>query len=260
MRVRVTAHMEAPLVLAEELHLDGLLASAHPLCRAHSIGRHTPASALIQPPIPVASLTYAGATVALASVASFPDAARLGASQAVSRRDADDVEALARPVHLGLGPGKNKLHTLPLVITPSVTWRCVGDRRGIIRLVKRLSHLGSWRSAGYGQVRAWEVVKEDGDPAEVLVAQGDAQRTLPVAWTTSAARTAIDAIASPYWHPARRMHAVVPPGAPCVLLPLVEEMVHGLADPATQRAHRERHEARAAARRAVRDASVSAQA
>lgn len=249
--VEVVATLAAPVVLTDEMHLDGLLASAHPLCRGAPIGRDTPLSRIVDPPIPVMNLSDGGVSVRLCTVADAAPSARLTTSQVVKRRDAEDIASLARPVHLGLGPGKNRLGRLPVVVTPTLTWRAVGERRGIVRLLNRITCLGTWRSAGYGQVCRWDVTVHPTDtPEQVLVSRdGRAQRTIPTSWTEWAETTVTGAIQAPYWHPARLVASCVPVGARCVLRPTIIEAVRRAAHHEHQVAHRKRHESRRETRR-----------
>jgi len=245
--VEVVATLAAPLVLTDEMHLDGLLASAHPMCRESPIGRDTPVTALVSPPLSVMQLSFGGATVRLCTVADAAQSAQLTTSQVVKRRDALDIAALARPIHLGLGPGKNRLGRLPVVVTPTLTWRAIGDRRGIVRLAKRITHVGTWRAAGYGQVVHWDVTMHAvDDPESVLVRDGRAQRTLPASWVEDAETVTTGAIQAPYWHPARQGASIVPVGARCTLRAAIIDGVRQAAHHEHQVAHRKRHEARRA--------------
>lgn len=253
MLVRLTAHLDAPVVLSDDLHLDGLLASAHPFTRGAPISRDTPRSGLVLPPLPVARASFGDHTVSLCTVAILPPTARMATNNAVSRRDAEDVEMLGRPVQLNLGPGKNRLHRLATVITPTIEWLCIGDRRGIKRLIRRISHIGSWRSAGYGVVRTWEAVEEEGDSMRVLTDGVLAQRHLPVSWCDWADSETAGAITPPYWHPAMQSERIVRAGTRCTIKSPIRELADTFADKATQIAHRLRHKKRAEARRAQRE-------
>jgi hypothetical protein len=250
--LRLTATLAAPVVLTDELHLDGVLASAHPMCRAAPVSRDTPAAALVHPPLPVAQPCVARVRAALCTAAIFPEGARLSGEQTVRRRDAEDHEALARPLSLGVGPGKNRLMRLPTIVAPSVSWYAVGSRREILRLVRRrVLYVGSWRSAGYGQVTAWEAEYVEVDPTVVLVdAAGVAQRHLPAEWVAWAEAVVTGPLRPPYWHPARQTAAIVRAGTRCELLPGVVEVVRALAQPDAIRRHRERKDVARAARRA----------
>ncbi|HEX6939808.1 MAG TPA: hypothetical protein VF158_10390 [Longimicrobiales bacterium] len=247
--VRVVATLGAPAVIADEFHLDGLLAAAHPDCRAQHLTRETDLATLRDPSLPVMALTEAGVTARLCTSAQYADGTRLTTTRWVKRRDGEDLAQLARPANLALGPGKNRMGRLPLVASPTITWEAVGDRRGITRLLQRLTHVGSDRASGYGYVRAWSVTwVETETPETVLVRDGVAQRHLPVAWCEWAAGETTGALVFPYWHPGRQVERIVPAGTRCVLRPAIVTRVRDAARGETQSRHRARHEERAIAR------------
>lgn len=243
--LEVTAYLRTPIVLTDELHLDGLLMSAHPLMREHPISRSTPAEALSTAPIPIASLTWGGATAALCSTAHFPDDARTTTSQATKRRDPEDVYRLTNRYNPSYGRGKDRMRQLPVVVTPSVSWLGIGDRRGVSRLCRRISHIGGWRSAGYGEVIGWDCYYVDSPPVAVLVQGGVAMRHLPKVWCQWGSVTRSCSIVPPYWHPARATEEVVLTGIRCAIESGVEARANEIADPDAFRAHRRRHENRA---------------
>lgn len=61
--------------------------------------------------------------------------------------------------------GGEKSYDLPLYLrlTPTITWYCVGDKKGIEELLQGCPGVGKKRSYGHGQVSKWEVsqIKED---------------------------------------------------------------------------------------------------
>lgn len=252
--IEVIATMQAPLVVTDDLHLDDLLTSAHPLYRQQHVTRQTAMETFAEPPIPVMAVTFGGARVRLCSSAQYTEQALLGSTRVVKRRDSEDLAQLARPIHLALGPGKNRLGRLPIVTSATLRWLAVGDRRGVLRLLQRLTHLGGWRSAGYGFVASWAVVEMSVDASEVVLVQhGVAQRNLPAAWVTTASGYADGPIAAPYWHPGRRHERLVPAGTHCELKPAVIQAVRVASDPEQAARHRMRHRVRnaeAALRRA----------
>jgi hypothetical protein len=245
--VHITAHLSSPIVLGgDDFEIDGLLVSAHPSTRAGPRGRESPPGRL--PAIPLAHLDHAGQRTALGTIAILPASARQVQEHAVKRRDAEDLMQLARGINLGLGPGKNRLHRLAAIATPTVSWRAIGTPRSLLKLLRRHVALGRWTSSGYGVVSRWEARYLDEDPASVLVADGCAQRNLPASWTTWAESETTGALAAPYWHPARQTERIVRAGTPCALLPDVEDRVRAIADPAATRAHALRHALKRAAR------------
>ncbi|MFM1991299.1 MAG: hypothetical protein RJA99_4256 [Pseudomonadota bacterium] len=246
----ITATLSAPIVLDDELHCDGLLASAHPLCRSSPISRSTPLDAIPMPALPIYRHEFGGALAYLGTAAQFADGARVATSHVVKRRDGEDIESLARPVHLGLGPGKNRLHALQTIVTPTVTWRTIGIRREVLHLVRRIQQLGMWRSAGYGIVATWHVDYVEEDGATVLVRDGVAQRHLPAAWCMWAESITAGPCLPPYWHPGRQSSRIVRAGTRCALQPTVEAVCRAVSSPDALRAHKARKDARALARRA----------
>lgn len=248
--VRVTAHLAAPVVLGDDgLPFDDLLVAAHPTTRAAPIGRETSLAGRRWPAVPVAHLDAREARVALATVACPAPTARRVQEHTVKRRDGEDLAQLARGVNLGLGPGKNRLHRLPALVTPTLTWWAVGSPREMLKLARRILFIGRWRAAGYGVVTGWTACYDDQEPSRVLVADGVAQRTLPRSWVTWAESTGDAALLPPYWHPERAVAGVVLSGTPCALQPAIEDAVRALADPAAHRAHRNRHDIKRAAHR-----------
>lgn len=247
--VRVVASLGTPAVISDELHLDGLVAAAHPVCREQHVTRDVDLRALREPAIPIMRLDHAGAGAALCTAAHFAEGTRLTTTRFIKRKDGEDLAQLARPVNLALGPGKNRMGRLPLVASPTITWEAIGDKRGLVRLVQRLTHVGSDRASGYGYVREWSVTwVETEAPETVLVRDGIAQRHLPAAWCEWAAGETTGALVFPYWHPGRQMERIVPAGTRCVLTREVVERVRAAADRGHQSAHRARHELRTIAR------------
>lgn len=251
--VAVTAYLDSPVLTSEEIHFDGLLAAAHPSCRHQPVGRETPLAALARPRLPVCDVRVHRWRIALASVAEYAPEAQLGSVHAVRRRDGWDIEALAQPIHLGLGPGKNTMKRLTIVTSPWVRWWAVGNRREILRLVNRHVHVGQMRSHGYGLVRAWSAEYVEGsDPLRVWIDQGRAARHLPAAVCTAAARVEDGAVEPPYWHPGRVTAQVVPAGTRAAIAPEWVAEIRRLASPEAARQVKASKDAARRARQADR--------
>lgn len=104
----------------------------------------------------------------------------------------------------------NVLSSYRTVETSSVSWHCVGDEEAILDLLGEAEFIGKKRSAGFGQVNAWDCEESDLDgltgrlgeplrPIPVHMFSGD--RTLPV----------LDAAWKPaYWNPANRAPCYAP--------------------------------------------------
>lgn len=256
--LRIQATLAAPVVVSDDLHFDGLLMTAHPIARAAHVSRETPLDQLPAIPLPLQRATLRAITLPLASAAVWPAEAKLSTDHTVKRRDAWDLEALALPIHLGLGPGKNRMQQLPIVIARAVTWWAMGRRREVLRLCQRITHVGSWRAAGYGAVVRWEVQLMDPtehDPTHVLVRDGVAQRHLPAEWCVQAESLSDAPIEPPYWHPARARPRVARAGTRVILTRELIESCYAAADPAKNDAYRQRRDAERHARRARADAA-----
>jgi hypothetical protein len=248
--VRLTATLAMPIVLTDDLHLDGLLAAVHPLCQRHPISRATPVDALIRPPLPIATVTARGHAVMLGTVAQFPDDARLTTDYATKRRDGSDVEAFARKVNSKAGPDKDRMIQLPLVVAREVWWDAVGLRKPILTLARRIHAIGAWRGQGYGHVLSWRADKLD-DPARVVLQRGGRlQRHVPAAWAPDAPPVQ-GAYEPPYWHPARLSQDILRAGSRAAIAEDILALADAMGTPEQLRAHRERHEARREARRAA---------
>lgn len=248
--VRLTATLGAPVVMRDDLHLDGLFMAAHPACRSQPLARSSPPSEFREPPIPIARLTWEGVSVYLATVAQLPPEARLETEHHIKRRDEQDIEALAKPVHLGLGPAKNRMISLPIVVTPTISWLLLGEAKTVRRFAERTRQIGSWRAQGYGIVTAWRAeYVEDWCAAAptVLVSGGRAQRHLPASWCT-VGQPVVGAYRPPYWHPARQADPIIRAGDRCAIDPAILDAVRHLADPAVTREHKLAHQRRALAR------------
>jgi hypothetical protein len=248
--VRLIATLDMPIVLADDLHLDGLLAAVHPHCQRHPISRATPVDDLIRPPLPIATVTARGRAVMLGTVAQFPDDARLTTDYATKRRDGADVEAFARRVNSKAGPDKDRMIQLPLIVAREVWWDAVGLRLPILRLARRVQSIGAWRGQGYGRVLSWRAEKLD-DPARVVLQRGGRlQRHIPAEWApdTPPVRGAYE---PPYWHPVRLSQSILRAGTRAAIAEDILALADALGTREQQAAHRERHEARREARRAA---------
>jgi hypothetical protein len=232
--LKVTARMEAPVVLRDALHLDALLESAHPHSSRVRLTRRTPLDQLPRIPIPV--LHWDG--VALCSAAQLPDGAQRGTEYITARPDGVDLGRMAGKVNRKSGPGKDQMIRLPLVYTPELVWYTWSSRgkdsdrsprRAVRGLVRRLKVLGSHRRGGYGRVGAWVVEHmPGGTPMDAVHSGSRALRHLPARWCEWAARESPVACSGPYWHPGRREQGV-PEGTPCTLAERTLDKLHEAA-------------------------------
>lgn len=114
--------------------------------------------------------------------------------------------------------GTYKGYRIPLAVrgVPAVSWFAVGDRREVLKLVRRATFVSRKASIGYGRVAEWSVERADADLS--WFAPSDLgpvlMRPLPAGpWLPDGllgARTEFGACVPPYWHPDRYTETVVP--------------------------------------------------
>lgn len=202
MIVRVTAHMSAPIVAHDVIHLDALLCFAHPSCRGRKITRGTRGDQIHMPELPLARIRHGGQWVYACTVERYPDTARRNREHFTKRKDEGDVAARGTTWTPSAGPERN--YHLPVVTieTPECHWLAIGDRNGIRKLLRYVDHVGSHRRQGYGMVSRWEVERIVADQALVLAgADGLAARHMPRAWTNHTETSDSGRWLPPYWHP-----------------------------------------------------------
>jgi hypothetical protein len=102
-----------------------------------------------------------------------------------------------------------------------VAWFAAGDRREVLKLLKRVPAVGKKVAHGYGRVLRWEVERlQDGRPHDHWPWWWDSEgapvlmRPLPAGpWLPAGllgARPDYGACTDPYWHPSRFTEVVVP--------------------------------------------------
>ena len=221
--LRVRAHLSSPVASADPVHLDGIALWAHPDCNSHPISRSSPLSDVRYPPISIHRLRVGDLGVYLSSAWILPDGCG-GRERFVRRRDDVDAENFSAPYRVSAGPQKRYCLPIYTCEVEAVEWIVVGNRRGLLELLRYVHAIGTHRREGYGVVRRWEAERvEDGRPRDALIdATGRARRFLPSAWTAGGTRDDAGAVVPPYWHPGLRMDRVRP-GSACALLPAVEE-------------------------------------
>lgn len=224
--VMVTARMSTEVAAREQVHLDSILAAKHPDCGVH-LQRAAPVESIRMPRLPIVSMPYGGPMrVPLCSAWIIGSDARTSLQRIVKRKDPVDIEERARPYNASSGPEKAYCMPLPTVLAPSVSWVCVGNRRGILELLRYVRQIGSVRRHGYGIVLGWEAeAMPDASPLDALQdAQGRARRFLPADWVADAEAFEIGPVAPPYWHPGLRVRRVRP-GVRCTLRQTIVEQV-----------------------------------
>lgn len=116
-----------------------------------------------------------------------------------------------------------KSHRLPIRTrrVRCVVWLCVGNRRGIMDLLKYLPAVGKKTKHGYGSVERWEVERLDFAPLRywpwwITSESGPVlMRPMPADWdglpkNLIGAKPDFGACSDPYWHPDRYGEIVVP--------------------------------------------------
>lgn len=203
--VEVIAHLGAPVVVTDALHLDGILSAVHPDCVGGGLTRTCAEDEIARPPIPLVARSAYGEEVYLCSAEEWPEGARRRSGHLTRRRDGDDLDRLTKPVQTASGPARDVLLRFPVVEAPWVRWIAVGGPEGIERLIRRARSVGSQRRQGYGEVLRWEVREmAEAKPMEAIVSSGAARRHLPAAWCEAPEIVDVGAVRPPYWHPSSR--------------------------------------------------------
>ncbi len=230
MLIRVTARLLSPIVMRDELHLDSVMAAAHPDSQLTHIGRGDGPECLKTFPIPCTSIAWQGHSIPVCSAAQI-DTGKLARDCIVRRKDGTDLDYLDAPFNPAFGPGKSRMVPFTILATPEIWWTLDGSWQGVKNIVRRILFLGGLRAQGYGAVREWKmtVVGEKQSSRVVAIHDGArALRNLPEAWCEWAEDVRDGACSSPYWHPARR-ERIVPAGTRCVLKADVELKAQALA-------------------------------
>ena len=226
--VRVVAEMAGPVVADKDIHLDGLLVwSAAQDLDMERPSRGQALSTIPPVPIPVRAVSHGGHDIYLCSAWSLSDDAEPWRHSWTRRRDAHDVECLARPFNAGYGPGRDLLRTAASVLARYCTWQVESDDQDEMRrLLGRITHLGGLRAHGLGAVLGWSIRESEGPPEWGLVDQyGCAARALPVSWLADYEGPPVRlAVQCPYWHPEAHVPAVAP-GTPARLTDEVRRAV-----------------------------------
>jgi CRISPR type IV-associated protein Csf3 len=206
----VVANMASAVSAPISVHLDALLAFGMlSMSDATPPTRATPVDDLPVCQLPVRQVTARGVSVVMCSVMLTPAATR-GITHQTRRRDAGDVDRLAKSFVPSTGPGRDRLRRLPLLNAREVRFLAWGDPHVTMSLLASVRHLGKDRGTGHGRVLDW-AFRELGnvDPVRVVVDEdGRALRHLPIEWCRETdGRTGSAAVEQPYWHPARQRMA-----------------------------------------------------
>lgn len=222
--LRVTAHMQSAVAMSTPLHLDALLFAAHPDARGCHVTRSQDLGDLADPPIPIPRIEWGGAAVYACSGVMTPTGARRETERLTKRRDPADVHALAAPVSIASGPGRDYCLPVPVLEARTLSWLCVGRRRSVMELLRYVRYVGTKRRHGHGAVVRWDVEPEDLPPRSVLVRDGVAVRYIPAGWCAWSDGMDRGPCRPPYWHSGRSEPRVVP-GTRCELRDEVAALV-----------------------------------
>lgn len=212
----VRARLGSPVVRLRrgEHALDALLGYAVVMRAAGALPgdamAHVPRELHIDIPVPIADDPETG--VARCSWARLSPDAREGVAMHVRKPEAEALGA--RRVFVAGGAAKPTRDLVPVVSASCVEWDVVGDAERVRGLLAGCHALGGRRAAGYGAVRAWEVLDtdedralvRDGSPARPLPLRGDEAARFPSGYVVAEMATR-----APYWHRATRAVCAVPP-------------------------------------------------
>lgn len=209
--VRARAYISSPVALREPLHMDAILVAVARGETKEPINRASHHDAIARPPIPIASLTYAGHEIYMCTAAEVAPEARRSREHLTRRRDGIDLDHLVGRVDTRSGPGRDVMMPYAVWLTPYLEWICVGSRQGIRSMIRsRVTHVGIFRRHGMGEVARWDFTVADGEnPVDVLARDSRARRNLPAEWCREADVFESVPVRAPYWHPSTRALGVM---------------------------------------------------
>lgn len=177
--LRITFHLDGSGLMldpAEPIHLDALL---HWVIAPYHITRHgiTRDDEPECVPLPLAKTTFNGVQIWRAS-ALFTDGVALESLSFWRKRLREHrIELTAGSPNRSNGTYRDWQMPVHLTLCHRLIGYATGNRREILRALRRLTHLGKKRAHGYGKIRSVEVERIDEDRA--LVWEGRAMRWLP---------------------------------------------------------------------------------
>lgn len=230
--LRVVAHLASPLA-GDPPHLDALLVSVASRLAGkggevppgYKVDRKYPCPDTSGIPIAVARADAGGFRVARCT-SPVPDEPTGETVDHVAKRIGVEHAGLLAPDErkvVTTTNGWTKSYRLPLRVraVARVAWLCVGDRRGVLKLLRYAPAVGKKVAHGYGRVARWEVERVGGVPHRYWPWWVESEagpvlmRPLPADWGglpdgLVGARRDFGACADPYWHPDRYAEVVVP--------------------------------------------------
>lgn len=220
----VTATLAGPLA-GDAPRLDGLLLYVMSLHHAkfeagYKVDRAMPAPPQDEIPIPLPKRDIGPWKVGACSDPIYAGVDSEHVDHFVKKISVENAELLSESARNVVSTTNSwtKSYRLPLRVRriASVRWFAWGERRELLKVLKRVEFLGKKSSFGYGRVAGWKIDAIDEDyswfaesPAgPVLMSTLPAEATLPDRLTGY--RRAFGACVPPYWHPDRYTEIVVP--------------------------------------------------
>lgn len=184
----------------EPIHLDALVAWAlAPIhCKTSDITR---ADVPEEFPMPLAQTSFNAERVWRAS-ALFPEGVTAETLTYWRKRfRVDRIELTRGSPNLSNGVYRDWNMPLPLLLTHTMVAYAVGDRRDLLKLLRRVPALGKKRAHGHGRVTGVEIERIEADYSMAM--DGRAMRWLPDARGVRLVRPR-----PPYWHPHGRVNCL----------------------------------------------------
>lgn len=106
----------------------------------------------------------------------------------------------------------NVMNGYQTITAQSIQWHAEGDPEQVLELLQEVEFIGKKRTAGFGQVRGWQLIESDLDG--ITDATGQPLRPVPLPmWHGDANAVRADAAWRPaYWLPQHRAICAVPQG------------------------------------------------
>lgn len=106
----------------------------------------------------------------------------------------------------------NVMNGYQTMVAEAIQWHAEGDPEQVLELLRNVEFIGKKRTAGFGQVREWQLIESDLDG--ITDAAGQPLRPVPLSmWQGDGNAIRADAAWRPaYWQPRHRAVCVVPKG------------------------------------------------
>ena len=106
----------------------------------------------------------------------------------------------------------NVMNGYQTMVAEAIQWHAEGDPEQVLELLRDVEFIGKKRTAGFGQVRGWQLIESDLDG--IADADGQPLRPVPLAmWQGDGNAIRADAAWRPaYWLPRHRAVCAVPKG------------------------------------------------